>query len=102
MGEVKVHGKVLRDFLLKTYIGRIHPRIRVVFTKHANRWECRKSTRGRNIHDVGPNRQTPTVAATERGTTGNTELLRSVVSNRADLRQHILSAIENPGTRSKH
>ena len=64
--------------------------------------ERRKTAQRRDIYDVGPHRQTLTVATAEGRSACDTELLHTVVSDRADLRQHVLPAVKNAGVRSQH
>src|SRR5262252_5906652 len=98
MGEVEVDGKVFRHFLLITGIESIDSRVRVVLAEDAHAGAERNSTAGRNRNDIGPCRRLGGSAKTtkgKRGGAGYPKLLRAVIGDRPNLRQHVLTGVEN-------
>src|SRR6185369_7288999 len=102
MCEVEIQREVVGNLLLELNVCRVDPRVSIVFTKHTNRCERRKATQRWNIHDVGPDRQALTVAATEGRSAGDAKLLHAIVCDRTNLRKHVLPAVKNTCVRSQH
>src|SRR5215212_5406727 len=93
VSEVEIHRQVISKLLLELNVSRINSRVSVILTKHANGRECRKAAGWWDIHDVRPHRQSLTAATTEGRSAGNTKLLHAIVSNRTNLRQHVLPTV---------
>src|SRR5215212_3458868 len=102
MGEVEIYRQVVSKLLLELNVSRINSRVSVVLAKYANGRECRKAAGWWDIHDVRPRRQPLTATTTEGRSAGNTKLLHAVVSDRTNLRQHVLPAVINACVSPQH
>src|SRR5215203_6747207 len=102
VGEVEIHRQVISKLLLELNVSRINSWVSVVLAKYANGRECRKAAGWWDIHDVGPHRQPLTAATTEGRSAGDSKLLHAVVSNRTNLRQHVLPAVIYAGVGAQH
>ena len=65
VSEVEIERQVFSNLLLELNVCSVDARVSVVFAKHANGCERRKTTQRRHTHDVGPHRQALTVATAE-------------------------------------
>src|SRR6185436_12460708 len=102
VSEIEIHRQVFSKLLLELNVCRVDPRVSIVLAKHANRCKGRKATQRRHVHDVGPYRQGLTVATAEGRSARNTELLHAVVSDRTNLRQHVLASVKDARMRPQH
>src|SRR6266446_449023 len=105
MSEVKVQREIARYFLLKLRVQRIDARVRVILAEDAHR--CAEGNSARRQHGLytRPGRRSGCGAEAGRskgGVTEDTELLDAVVSDRADLGQHVLPPIENAIARAHY
>src|SRR5437588_9737606 len=98
VSEVKVQREIAGDLLLELSVQCIDARVRVILVEDAHRSAEGDSSGRRHALYARPGGRSGGGAETGKGKAGITEdaeLLHAVVGDRADLRQHVLPAIEN-------
>src|SRR5215217_3773195 len=102
VGEIEIHRQIVGKLLLELNVSCVNSRVSVILAKDANGRECRKAAGWWDIHDVRPRWQSLTAGATERRSAGDTKLLHTVVSDRTNLRQHVLATVIYAGISPQH